>query len=112
MRNFEITEINQSGIFGFWISHCKNKKSPYFSKSKNKTKIVGKWELMILDDSFPCKNDEYCMAQCNNGVWIFILEKALAKMYTSYFDLNGGFTCNCLTDLTGAPTEYIEEGNE
>jgi hypothetical protein len=32
-------------------------------------------------------------------------------MYSSYQDLNCGFVSNCLTDLTGAPTEYIEEGD-
>ncbi|EGR29463.1 hypothetical protein IMG5_155050 [Ichthyophthirius multifiliis] len=31
-------------------------------------------------------------------------------MYSSYQDLHGGFTNNCLTDLTGAPSEQIEEG--
>lgn len=51
------------------------------------------------------------MAQTNNGIWMMVLEKALAKMYRSYDAMNGGFTQNALTDLTGAPTEVIEEGS-
>ena len=47
---------------------------------------------MVLDDNFPMKNEEYCMAITNNGIWLMVLEKALAKMYGNYSSLNGGFT--------------------
>ncbi|EWS74185.1 calpain family cysteine protease (macronuclear) [Tetrahymena thermophila SB210] len=94
VRNFEITQINNAGIFGIWVNQA------------------GQWDLMVLDDNFPTKNNQYCMAQTNNGIWLMVLEKALAKMYGNYMGLNGGFTHNALTDLTGAPTEIIDDGTE
>jgi len=54
--------------------------------------LAGSWDLMVLDDNFPMKNEEYCMAITNNGIWLMVLEKALAKMYGNYSSLNGGFT--------------------
>lgn len=54
--------------------------------------IGGEWDLMVLDDNFPTKSGEYCMAQTNNGIWLMVLEKALAKMYGNYTNLNGGMT--------------------
>ena len=37
-----------------------------------------------------------------------LLEKAWAKIYGGYGNIEGGFMTECLHDLTGAPTKFIE----
>ena len=40
-------------------------------------------------------------------LWVCLLEKAWAKKYGSYYDIQSGFTDEALTDLTGAPCQTI-----
>ena len=64
-----------------------------------------------MDDQFPC-------ASINSGLafsrakgpelWVLLLEKAYAKMYGSYFTIEGGDPAIALRDLTGAPVAYLD----
>ncbi len=65
---------------------------------------------VILDDFFPCisKNQGPSFTKANNNeLWVLLLEKAWAKIYFSYDNIEAGLTRECLHDLTGAPTKTI-----
>lgn len=50
-----------------------------------------------------------------NELWVILLEKAWAKIYGSYDNIEGGLTRECLHDLTGAPTKTLwcsDQGEE
>lgn len=47
-----------------------------------------------------------------NEIWLLLLEKAYAKMYGGYLNIEGGNPSHALKDITGAPYENIEEGEE
>ena len=44
-------------------------------------------------------------------IWVLLLEKAWAKIYGSYENIEAGYTREALYALTGAPTKvfYIED---
>jgi calpain-15 len=71
--------------------------------------ICGEWLTVTIDDLFPC------IPQCNplvskspgNELWVLILEKALAKVYDSYYSLININITEFLLVLTGCPTIYI-----
>jgi hypothetical protein len=70
---------------------------------------MGEWQEIILDDQFPCYPDNKTLAFAReNGpeLWALLLEKAWAKLYGSYVNIEGGLTRECLHDLTGAPVSY------
>lgn len=67
-----------------------------------------------MDDLFPCRKSKYSNKYApvftrGNGaeLWVIILEKAWAKIYNSYDNIEGGLTRECLHDLTGAPTKTL-----
>ena len=68
--------------------------------------INGEWTTVVVDDYFPCVplSSPLVTRSQSNELWILILEKALAKVYESYYNL----TCINLTDffltLTGCPS--------
>ncbi len=41
-------------------------------------------------------------------LWVLLLEKAYAKAYNGYLNLEGGDPATALRDLTGAPTESMD----
>lgn len=43
-----------------------------------------------------------------NDLWVLLLEKAMAKIHGSYFNLIGGSTKDALIDLTGCPCESFD----
>jgi calpain-15 len=71
--------------------------------------ICGEWLTVTIDDLFPC------IPQCNplvskspgNELWVLILEKALAKVYDSYYSLIHVNITDFLLVLTGCPTIYV-----
>jgi calpain-15 len=71
--------------------------------------ICGEWITISIDDLFPC------IPQCNplvsrspgNELWVLILEKAVAKVYDSYYSLVSVNIADFLLLLTGCPTIYI-----
>ena len=92
LKLFKTKEINPYGCYAVQI--CE----------------MGEWKEIVVDDLFPCKNRN-ALPMFTRGndheLWVFILEKAWAKNYGSYFKIEAGLTNECLHDLTGAPTETL-----
>ena len=89
-KNFHELELNKAGIYGiFW-------------------NVEGKRKLIILDDYFPCfkKNKQPAFGRGdNNEIWIMLFEKAYAKLYGSYENIEGGCIETVLNEISGAPVE-------
>jgi calpain-15 len=84
--------VNEGGVFGVWL--C----------------ISGEWKLIVLDGYFPCRgpNEGPLFSKANGDeLWVLLLEKAYAKCYGNYMNIEAGITGRALRDLTGAPYEFI-----
>ena len=71
---------------------------------------------LILDDWFPCISEAKgsAFAQVVHGkMWPMMIEKAWAKLYNSYDNMENGYSRNVLRDLTGAPVKvhWTDETN-
>ncbi len=68
----------------------------------------GEWNIVTIDDFFPCKPQSEPLVSRSPGseLWVLILEKAMAKLYESYYNLVQLNVCDYLSLLTGLPTEY------
>lgn len=65
---------------------------------------------VIVDDFVPCisKTQGPAFTRTNQSeLWVLLLEKAWAKTYVSYDNIEAGLTREALHDLTGAPTKTI-----
>ncbi len=72
---------------------------------------TGDWRLVTVDDYFPCssKRQGPCFSKANgNEMWVLLLEKAYAKIYGSYANIESGIVLNAMRDLTGAPGESLK----
>ena len=77
----------------------------------------GAWETILVDDYFPCLDDEYKETKCcgvafayttsMEEMWVSLLEKAFAKYYGNYAALQNGFPHFALEDMTGAKSEAL-----
>ena len=68
----------------------------------------GKWRTVDVDEFIPFAYGTPAFSKSkNNELWVMILEKAWAKLYMSYKQLEGGFPEEPLHDLTGAPIKHI-----
>ncbi|KAJ8613650.1 hypothetical protein CTAYLR_003135 [Chrysophaeum taylorii] len=70
---------------------------------------AGEWRLVLIDDRFPCKDGRPAFARSSGAYWVPVLEKAVAKLFGSYSELENGTAAEALGVLTGLPTETIEE---
>ena len=89
-RLFQTNVINKHGFYCLWL--C----------------INGKWELITLNDYFPVFKDNMAtlFSKPNHDkIWVLLLEKAYAKIYKSYSNIESGTTLESFRDLTGAPTQ-------
>ncbi|EGR32971.1 hypothetical protein IMG5_065390 [Ichthyophthirius multifiliis] len=93
-RLIQTKQINKQGLYVVWI--CKD----------------GEWQQVLLDDFFPCieKDNVFypAFSQSNeNEIWVLLLEKAYAKVYGSYEQIERGLSGHFTHDLTGAPYFYL-----
>ena len=96
-RLFYSKEISRSGIYSVWL--CDS----------------GEWKNMIIDDEIPCVQGKDsihkpCFSSSKStDIWILLLEKAFAKLYRNYYNIDGGYQSEALSALTGAPTRYFSQ---
>jgi hypothetical protein len=88
-------------------------KSDAFSKFgfyQVKLCINGEWVTTCVDDLFPCipKSNPLVSRSPGSELWVLILEKALAKIYESYYTLVTINISEYLMLLTGCPTVYLD----
>jgi len=76
----------------------------------------GIWKNIILDDQIPCEDyyQRKPLYARNKGreLWVLLLEKAWAKNYGSYEQIDGGECEDVLHDLTAAPCIKISTSNK
>lgn len=77
----------------------------------------GQWETVILDDFFPIiksleedpatRGAAFAYTKEFRELWVPLVEKAFAKYYGSYSELQEGHVHHALRDLTGCDAEEI-----
>ncbi|KAG2458917.1 CAN9 protein, partial [Polypterus senegalus] len=67
----------------------------------------GSWVEVLVDDFLPVRHGQliYARSAAKNEFWPSLLEKAFAKLHGSYKAIEGGWTLDALTDLTGGVGE-------
>ena len=91
-RIFETTEISSYSYYGVWLF------------------IDGLWKCIILDDYFPTHAGKPIFSRNNkNELWVMLIEKAYAKLFKNYQNIEKGLTGIALNALTGAPFEYFNK---
>ena len=78
--------------------------------------VMGVWEEIIIDDSFPCSkvSKKPCFSDSlKKELWVLLIEKAFAKISGGYSNLFGGLDSEAMYMLTGAPTAMFrfDEGS-
>ena len=67
---------------------------------------MGEWHDIIIDDQIPL---QYCAKPENGELWVPLLEKAYAKFFGNYHNLEGGNPGWALFNLTGGLTVDVNE---
>lgn len=69
----------------------------------------GLWKSIILDDYIPCQSNGSMLflRSFNQEIWPCLLEKACAKCYRSYENVEDGIAAEAIRDFTGAPIELL-----
>ena len=85
--------------------------------SINKWKVCftknGIMQEIEMDSYIPCLNGSPCFARANGPeLWVIILEKAWAKLHSSYVRIEAGVCANVMRDLTGAPSFIVDTAKE
>jgi calpain-15 len=71
--------------------------------------VTGHWRQVVLDDRVPCFTDGGpIFSRCHgNELWVVLMEKAYAKSYLTYGNIESGYPGYAFHDLTGAPADYL-----
>ena len=71
--------------------------------------IKGKWEIIIIDDLFPCyiMGKRIVTRSPSNIIWVLLIEKAIAKICKCYYNIKNLKISDCFLLLTGFPTFYF-----
>lgn len=76
----------------------------------------GKWKTILLDDFIPVHKQKPDFPAFSRdiatGMWVSLLEKAWAKMYSSFKRIAAGYAEEGLHDLTGAHVQAIRIQSE
>jgi len=69
---------------------------------------MGKWQVVTVDDYFPCffEGQPMFSRSHDNELWALLLQKAYAKYHGSYLSIRAGYCFEAMMDLTGCPTLY------
>ena len=71
----------------------------------------GVWKPVLLDHCFPNtihNNPVYSNSRNENVLWVMLLEKAYAKLHSSYDAIESGLASESMMALTGAPCDFYE----
>ena len=72
----------------------------------------GKWVTIDMDEYVPYLYGQPAFTKANeNELWVILLEKAWAKLFTSYKRIEAGYPEEPLHDLTGAPIKQLQFHN-
>ena len=67
--------------------------------------------ICVVDDFIPVKGGNtslYMRQSASNEFWAVLLEKAYAKLYGSYQQIDGGLTSDSMEDFTGGLSELYD----
>ncbi|XP_067824026.1 calpain-A-like [Heptranchias perlo] len=86
---------------------CITGKNPYYGIFRFRFWQFGNWVEILVDDYLPTRNGQliYARSEAGNEFWPSLFEKAFAKLHGSYKAIEGGWTLDALTDLTGGVGE-------
>ena len=73
-------------------------------------KIEGKWQIVLVDDYFPClkKTRKPVFAKPRgNEIWVMLLEKVWAKLNGGYLNITGGWATEVLSCFTSFPIQSL-----
>jgi hypothetical protein len=66
--------------------------------------VHGKPQIVVVDSAFPIdekKRPAFARSTIAEELWVSIIEKAYAKLYSSYEAIESGFVDQALIDMTG-----------
>ena len=86
-----------------------NKNYAFDGKYTIRLNRTGLWEDIVVDDYIPCYNNggPIFSKSSDESIWMLILEKAFAKTYGGYKNLEGGSPTEAFRDLSGSPVSVF-----
>lgn len=81
----------------------------HFGVYQVKLCVNGEWNTITIDDYFPCipRSNPLVSRSPGNELWVLIMEKAIAKVYESYYTLININIADFFLLLTGCPSFHL-----